>query len=226
MISYIVNSLDFQGLFYSIYTIFLYSKNQMGWRGKRRVPVNKVKVKELKLLLKNCKNSTEQKRIQIMVVYLWWKDSSITANILNVSKQTVQNTIDRYMEDEDNFYKTNYKWKIETKERKKLKLEVKELVEEWIEKEKFHDINGILRTINKRYDKEVTNYHWMRWIIREALGYNYQKPFVRNKKKPEYAKEIIKGRLTKAIIKVWLNELDVDSFAIKNKKTKFWEIIV
>jgi len=196
----------------------------MGWRGKRKIPVNIEEVKKLKLLLKNCKNSVEQKRVQIMIVYLWWKSADNTAYILNISKWTVQNVTDLYIKDKENFYKTNYKWKVETEERKKLKLEVKELVEEWINKNKFFDINGILRTINKRYNKEVTNYHWMRWIIREALAYNYQKPSVRNQKKPKFAEEIIKGRLTKAIIQVWLKEVDVDSFAIKNKKNKFFEI--
>jgi len=198
----------------------------MGWRGKRKVPASKIKAKELKLLLKNCRNSIEQKRIQIVITYLLWNDIENTTKILWVSIRTVQKVVDLYSKDETNFYKTNYKWKIETEERKNLKSEIQELVEEWINKNSFFDINNILRTINKKHNKEVTNYHWMRWIIRKYLDYNYQKPFVTNKKKPKFAEEIIKGRLTKAIIKVWLNEFDIGSSAIKNKKTKFWEINV
>jgi len=145
----------------------------MGWRGKRKILACKDKLKLLKSLFKNCKNSTEQNRIQIAITYMLWNDIEKTTKILWVSIRTVQKVIDLYSKNETDFYKTNYKWKVETEERKKLKSEVKELVEEWIDKEKFHDINGVLRTINKRYNKEVTNYNWMRWIIRRWLNLKF-----------------------------------------------------
>ncbi len=197
----------------------------MSWRGKRKIDVNKEEAKSLKKKLNKAKNTTEIKRINIMIVYLWWKNTSDTSKILWVSKYTTQKITDLYIEDKENFYKTNYKWKTETKERMKLKKEIKETVENKIENNEYLDINEVLRTINKKHNETVTNYHWMRWILRKWFWYNYQKPFVRNKKKSKYAKDIIKGRLTKAIIKVWIEENDIDAVAVKNKKTKFWEII-
>jgi len=196
----------------------------MAWRGKRKIPVDKEKAKALKKLLKICKNSIEQQRVSIMIVYLWWKSTGEVSKILWVSKWTVQAATDKYLIDKENFYKTKYKGKIEKKERISLKEEVKEYIEKNIEEGEHIDINTVLRYINKKHNKEVIDYHGMWRIIRSWYWYNYQKPFVRNKKQSDHAKEIIKGRLTKAIIKVWIEERDIDASAIKNKKTKFWEV--
>jgi uncharacterized protein (UPF0212 family) len=51
----------------------------------------------------------------------------------------------------------------------------------------------------------------MRWIIRKHFSYNYQKPFVTNTKQSEHAEKIIKGRLTKAILKVAVEEKYIDA---------------
>lgn len=195
----------------------------MCWRGNRKVPVQPTEVKRLKKLLKECKNSTENKRINIMIVYLWWKDNNKTSKILWVSKATVSKTIDRYIKDKKTFYKTNYKWKIETTERKQIKKEAKEIAEKMIENNENPDINWILRRINQKHQKEVLTYHWMWRILRKRHKYNYQKPFVKNKKQSKHAEKIVKWRLTKAVIEVQMEEnIDVDPVAIKNKKIKIW----
>ncbi len=204
----------------------------MYWRGNRKIPVQKDTAKQLKKMLKCSNNSTELKRINIMIVYLGWENSSRTSEILWVSKWTVQNVITKYVNDPKWFYKTNYKGKIETEERKELKKKTKDLVETMLSKEENPDINKILREINRIYSKKnkgepIINYHWMRRILRKYFKYNYQKPFVKNNKQPENAEEIVKERLTEAIIEIQVEEnFDVDTVAIKNKKTKFWEVRV
>ena len=201
----------------------------MCWRGNRKIPVQKDKVKELKKIFKNTKNTVESKRLNIMIVYLGWENSERTSEILWVSKSTVQTTINRYINDPKFFYKTKYKGKIETNDRKELKRETKKIVESMIDKAENPDINKIVRAINRKYKKKnkwepIINYHWMRWILRKNFKYNYQKPFVKNNKQPENAEDIVKERLTESIIEIQVEEnIDVDNVAIKNKKTKFWK---
>jgi len=182
--------------------------------------MSKEKAKQVKRLLWDCKNDIERKRVTIMTVYLWGKDTDNTANTLWVSVWTVTKVINLYVTNPEWFYKTNFKWKIETEERKKLKEEIKEYVEKKIISEENLDINCVLRDMNKMYDKEVTTYNGMRWILRKYFQYNYQKPFVKNQKKPEYAEEIIKWRLTKAVLEIAIEERNIDGEDIKNKKTK------
>ena len=193
------------------------------WRGKRKIPADPEKVKKLRKKLKDCKNSIESKRMNIMIVYLNWADIEKTAKILWISKATIRRTTNRYVEDEEWFYKTKFRGRVESEKKKELKQEVKEVVERRIDKWEYIDINDVVRRINKMHKKEVIDYNTARLILRRGLKYNYQKPFIRNKKSSKHAKEIVKGRLTKAIIKVWLEERDIDAEAIKNKKRKFGE---
>jgi hypothetical protein len=192
----------------------------MAGRWKRKIEVDLVKAKEVKNLLKLCKNDIERKRITIMSVYLWWKDTDKTASILWVSVWTVTRTIALYIEAPEWFYKTSYKGKIVTDERKKLKEEVKAYVEKKIENMENIDINWVLRDLNKKNNKETTTYNWMRRILRKNLNYNYHKPFVTNQKQSEHAEKVVKWRLTKAILEVALEEKNIDAESIKNKKTK------
>jgi hypothetical protein len=73
-----------------------------------------------------------------------------------------------------------------------LKTEIKSLVDEKINKEENIDINETLRQINKKHGSEVLTYSAMWFILRKQWKYNYQKPFVTNKKQPEHAEKIIK----------------------------------
>lgn len=197
----------------------------MAWgRGHRKVAIDKNKARELKKLLWHGLNNIETKRVMIMSVYLEGKSIEKTTEALWVSNTTVWKTINRYIENPENFYKTRYKGRIETSERKSLKKEIQEYVEKKIENNENLDINEVLRTMNRKHNQEVTTYNGMRWILRRFFNYNYQKPFVTNNKQSEHAEKIIKGRLTKAILEIAISENDIDASAIKNKKTKNWAI--
>lgn len=193
-----------------------------GWRWKRKVVADIAKVKAVKALFIKCKNDIERKRITIMSVYLWWKDSAGTATTLWVSRGTVTKTIALYIDNPEWFYKTKHKGKIVTEERRQLKEAVKKYVDEKIDNMENIDINWVLREFNRKNNKEVTTYNWMRWIIRESLDYNYHKPFITNQKQSDHAEKIVKWRLTKAILEVALEEKQFDAESIKNKKTKIW----
>jgi len=71
----------------------------------------------------------------------------------------------------------------------------------------------------------MLSYFKVWWYLRERLWYNYQKPYIKDKRQPENAEEIAKWRLTKEIIRIWIEEKEIDAYAIKNKKNIFWENI-
>lgn len=157
-----------------------------------------------------------------MIVYLRGSNSDQVSEILWVSKGTVQNTIEWYVKDKDNFYLTSYKWKIISNAHKETIEEVKDTVEECINWWKNPNIKTILHIINRKQHKAILTYPQCYHIIRNILKYNYQKPFVRSKHKSPHAKEIVRWRLRKAITHVCIQENDVDLSTIKNKKTKNW----
>ena len=185
---------------------------------KRKLPMNKEKSKELKKMLVKARNNTERIRISIMVEYLKWKNTVQVSEWLWISHWTVCVALNKYINQwESNFYKTNYKWTIESEEHK----EVKKEIEKMIKKSKNPmDINDIKKELNKQW--KDYDYHKVRWFIRKRMNYNYQKPYVTNTKQSEHAGEIIEGRLSKAIYEIALEEREIDAEAIKNKKTKIW----
>ncbi len=190
----------------------------------RKIPVNLEEVKRLKKEIKNAVNSIQIKRITIMISYLWWLNMNKTVKALKISSRTIENTINKYMEDPQKFYLTNLKWKQMTKEKEELKNEVNTLITETNAKEENIDILDIQRIINKKYWVEKLNYHQARSLIRRCLKSNYQKPYVTNHKQPENAKEIFEERLTEWILHIWIQTKTFDEKNIKNKKTKFERI--
>jgi len=191
-------------------------------RFKRLVEVNKEKAKELKKKLKYTKNSVEAKRIMIMINYLMWNNSDEVVKNLWVSKQTVLNTIHAYIEDEENFYKTKFTWRRPSKKSEKIKRKLEDIIENKLNNWELVDIKDIEEEYNKKTEEKL-KYHQVWWYVRKVLWYNYQKPEVKDKRQSEYAEEIFKWRLTKAIIKIWIEEKEIDAYAIKNKKNFFWE---
>ena len=188
---------------------------------KRLIEVDKMKAKKLKKTMKKAKNNVERKRIQIMIQYLGWKNSTEVMESMLVSQQTVLTAIKRYIKDPELFYKTEYKGRIESEENKQLKKEIKEYISKETENGNYIDINTVRKAFNKR-KWESFSYRKMHWIIREQMGYNYQKPFITNEKQSDYAKEIIEWRMRKAIYEVWLEEKEIDAECVQNKKTKFF----
>jgi len=188
--------------------------------GKRLIPVNKEEAKRLKKMLKLGKNTVEIKRIMIMINYLNGNNTDEVVKNMWVSKQTVLNTIYRYKEDKENFYKTKFTGRRPTKESIKRKEEIKNIIEERLKKWELIDIKDVEEEYKRRTGKEIKYKEVWRYI-RKELKYNYQKPYVRDKRQPKEAEKIVKGRITKAIIKVWIEERIIDAESIKNKKTIF-----
>lgn len=189
---------------------------------KRLIPVDVNAAKELKNLLKEAKNNAERKRINIMAVYLWWQWIEAVSKILHVSMWTVSLLANKYKECRKDFFRTKYVWRKRTPEREKIKEEIEELIKQAKEKDENLDIMDIRDMINKKHKEEVLTYHQAWEFTRKVLNLNYQKPYVRNHKQAENAKEILQERLTEAIVKVGEERKIIDAWAIKNKKTKIW----
>ena len=187
----------------------------------RKLPVNQDEAGRVKKKLRKARNNTERVRIEIMVKYFKWKNSREVSEGLWISKSTVQNAIDKYIELWiDEFYKTKHKGRPESKRSIEAKQKIKKMIKE---KKGEIDINDVKRELNK--DWSEFGYRTIWWLVRKQLECNYQKPFVTNSKQSEYAKEIAEGRLRKAVIEVWIEERKVDAKSVKNKKTKFSEFM-
>ena len=190
--------------------------------GKRILEVNKKEAKELKKKLRYVKNSVEVKRIMIMVNYLNWYNTKEVGKNLSVSEWTVCNTLKAYKEDKDNFYKTRFTGRRPSKKSNEIKGKIEKIIEDKINKWEMIDLKDIEEEYNRK-EKDKVTYKQIWWYVRKRLWYNYQKPYVRDKRKSEYAEKIVKWRLTREIIKIWIEENKIDAESIKNKKTKFWQ---
>lgn len=189
---------------------------------KRLIPADKETAKKIKAMLPKASNSIEHKRIMIMVVYMWWENMTQIQKILKVSGETVKKTVQKYIANQETFYKTNLKWRQYSPEKKKLLIEISDLIKKSEKENENIDIPDVNRIINNKYWIEKLNYHQTRSLVRRGLNMNYQKPFVTNIKKPTNAEEILMERFTEAVVKVWLETKTLDENGILNKKTKFW----
>ena len=188
---------------------------------KRLLPVDIEETKVLKQQLNVAKNNVERKRITIAILYMWGESMEEVSVSLHVSFWTVSWTMRAYKADKDNFYKTKFKWRKLSKEKEKLTIEVKSIIETSNKNSENLDIQDVRRMINRKYQKEVLTYHQAWELIRKKLHSNYQKPYVKSHKQAENAEEILKERLTQAVVEVWVAEkLVIDGKDIKNKKTK------
>lgn len=180
---------------------------------KRLIKADKNKAKEVKKLMKNAKNKTESKRIQILVTYLCWLDIVETGKSMMVSTSTVMWVVKRYKEIWNKFYETNWKWRQENEKHKKLAAQTKQI----IESEENVDINEVRRRLEKENWEEY-GYEKIHWLIRRKLWYNYQKPFVTSNKQSKYAKEIAEWRLRKWLYQIAMEEWKIDAASVQNKK--------
>jgi hypothetical protein len=156
-----------------------------------------------------------------MIVYLWWKNTKKTAETLAISEWTVNWALKSYCKNKNTFFKTNYQWRMISQENQKLLDEAKKVISDSSKSWEQIDIMDVKDRVNRKYKKEVLNYRKTWWLVRKILECNYQKPFVKNHKQPEYAKEILSGRLRKALTTIWIKERVIDAESIKNKKTNF-----
>jgi len=190
------------------------------WR-PRKIKGNISKSKELKKELKNARNSVEAKRIMIMINYLSWNNTDEVVKMIMVSKWTVMNTINKYIKDPKNFYKTSFTGKKRTNKSSKVIKKIEKIIEKKEKNKEYMDISDILYEYNRSTKEEKITYYKCWEIIRRILWYNYQKPYIEDTRQSEYAKEILSWRLRKAITKIWIEERLIDADDIKNKKTKF-----
>lgn len=187
----------------------------------RKLPKDTEKAKELKKRLKECTNSIESKRMNIMIVYLNWSNVVEVQNTLWVSWYTVIQTINRYIEDQDNFYKTKYPWRPKSNEWKTIEERINKIIVDAYEKWEYLDIHWIQERYNKKYKKsKILNYRQTWTVVRERLKYKYQKPYIVDKRKPENAEKIVKERIREAIEKVAKKEW-IEVKRLKNKKIDF-----
>lgn len=194
----------------------------MRWR-PRKLEKNINKAKELKKELKKAKNSVEAKRIMIMINYLSGNNTDEVVKMMIVGKSTVMNSINRYIKDPENFYKTKFTGKRRTKESNMIVKKIDKIIKKKEENKEYMDINDILEAYNRSSKGKKISYRKCWEIVRKVLRYNYQKPYIEDTRQSEYAKEILSGRLRKAITKIGIEEKLIDADDIKNKKTKFWE---
>jgi len=168
----------------------------------KKISINKEESKRLKKELKNAKNRTEARRIQIMVAYLNWLDYRAIKKAWIASFETISRTIDRYKEDPQFFYKSNYKGRVLSDEKKKQIKRVRIIIEEAESEGKYLDIKEVLNKYNSKFQNEQLIYSKIWLIIRKNLKYNYQKPYVIDKRKPDNAEQILEERLSDKIDQV------------------------
>jgi predicted DNA-binding protein YlxM (UPF0122 family) len=130
-----------------------------------------------------------------------------------ISSSTVEKTIHRYKKMWKKFYETNWKWRQENEENKKLAKQVKEFVAT----EENVDINEVRRKL-ERENWKAYEYWKVHWLVRKKLWYNYQKPFVRSNKQSKYAKDIMEWRLRKWLYQIAMEEWKIDAKSVQNKK--------
>jgi len=189
-----------------------------GW--KRKIAVNKEEVKRLKKKLKDTKNTVEVKRLMIMIVYLWGQNTKQVSDTLKVSNQTVINTINKYIKNKEDFYKTSFTGRKISKKSENIRKKLELIVEEKLNKWEIIDIKDVADIYNRK-EEDKLEYYKVWWYLRKVIWYNYQKPYVKDKRQSEHAEEILRWRLTKAIIEIWKEEREIDAYAIKNKKNFF-----
>lgn len=185
----------------------------------RKIEINKEEAKRIrKEILPKAKNNIERKRINSIIAYLNWMSTLDIYKKLWISKNVVTNVTNLYMKDKDNFYQTNYKWKIETQEWKIITERVINILNEYNESGKIIDIQTLWKEYNKRYkSSKILEYDQVWYIVRRKCKFNYQKPYIKDKRQPKKAKKILKDSIQewyeKALEKEW-----IEVIRLKNKK--------
>ena len=155
-----------------------------------------------------------------MIAYLNWLryEDIVKAGI--AAKEAIARAINKYMEDPENFYKTNFKWKTKSKEWEEIENRINKIIIEAEKNWEYLDIIRIQEIYNRKYkNSKILNYKQTWTVVRQRLKFNYQKPYIIDKRKPENAEDIVKERLDEAVNKVlekeWMHE-----WAKSKKKAK------
>jgi len=137
---------------------------------------------------------------------------------------TVINTaINKYKQDPDTFYKSSRPWKKISKEWQEIYDLIKKIIEEVDIKWEIIDIEELRRKYNSRRWKLKKLSYKQAWdIVRTRLKYNYQKPYIIDRRKKEWGEEELKTNLKETIGKIAKIEGE-ENFEIKKQK---WRIII
>ena len=188
----------------------------------RKVKIDIQKSKEVQKLLLKVKNTFEAKRVNIIVAYLKWAWYEEIIKTWIARWEAISNTIKRYLKDPVNFYKTVYKWKIQTNEWKETEDKIEKIITEKQKEWKLVDIKEVQEEYNKKNkNSKILDYHQVWYIIRQRLKYKYQKPYIKDSRRPENAEEVLELR-----IKEWLGKVEelektrLKDSRLQNKKTK------
>ena len=141
--------------------------------------------------LRKWKNNVEIWRIDIMIEILMWYKYKEIIEKFKTTKDRISLVKRRYKEDKEFFFKTNYKWAKE-----KIKKETTDKIIWYIkqqkENNKWVNIYEILDFL--WIERNEKNYKKVWYITRRKLKLNYQKPYIKDKKSPENAEEILKKK--------------------------------
>ena len=77
---------------------------------------------------------------------------------MHTSAEIVKNLVDKYIEDKENFYKTNFTWRRASKKSKKIKEEIEKIIEEKLNKWELVDIKDIEEEYNKKWEEKLKYY--------------------------------------------------------------------
>lgn len=124
----------------------------------RLIVANKNEAKNIKQYLNQANNDTERKRIMIVYQYLWWMNMNQVSDSLLVWKQTVVDIVNSYKESPEWFFKTKYRWRIESEEIKKLKQQTEEFLKSNQQKWQQVDINDVKDELEKKNKQEFNIY--------------------------------------------------------------------
>ena len=157
-----------------------------------------------------------------MIAYLKWAKYCEIVKLWLWDNKTISKVIKSYIEDPENFYKTNYKWKIQTNNRKKVEEDLNKIIIQYEKEGKLLDIISLQEIYNKwKKEKKILNYNQVRIIVRRRLKLKYQKPYIKDSRKPKDAEEQLTNNIRITMWEIAEKEWFEDS-RLKNKKIKNW----
>lgn len=189
---------------------------------KRKVPIDKEKAKQISKLFSKANNNAERKRIQVMVSYLNWLNYKKIIESWIANNTCIKITIERYIENENNFFKTNRTWRQYSNERDIITNEIEKIIKE--ESKKWHliDIHTLRDIYNRRNKKwKILKYKQVWYVVRKRLKLKYQKPYIKDKRRPIDAESILRSRIEEGYKKVLEKEWFEEN-RLKNKKIWNW----
>lgn len=141
--------------------------------------------------MRKWKNNVEIKRIDIAIEQINWKGYKEIKKNLNCWESNISYVKKAYARDKNTFYKTNYRWAKETY-KENYTNKILKFIKEKIINNKWSSIRDIVEFLWLERNKK--SYNSVRYITRRRLQLNYQKPYIKDKKSPDNAEDILKKK--------------------------------